>query len=95
MDAAPALAAMRPKLDRHLGKARALFDRADAHCRLAKKGPAKKGLRMTRKRLAMLRKALHGKPARSFPADVTEPIMRSATALGADVLTLSHTIVCR
>jgi hypothetical protein len=95
VDAAPALAGMRPKLDRHLGKARALFDRADARCRLAKKGPAKKSLRMTKKRLAMLAKALHGKSGRSLPAGVSEPIMLRATALGADVRTLSRTIVCR
>jgi hypothetical protein len=86
---------MRAKLDRHLGKARSLFEKADARCRLTKKGPAKKNLRMTKKRLAMLAKALHGKPARSLPAGVTEPITRRATALGADVLTLSRTIVCR
>ena len=86
---------MRPTLDRHLGKARGLFDKADARCRLAKKGRAKKSLRMTKKRLAMLAKTLHGKPARSLPTGVTDPIMRRATALGADVLTLSRTIVCR
>jgi len=94
VDATPALAVMRPTLDRHLGKARGLFDKADARCHLAKKGPAKKSLRMTKKRLRMVGKALHGKPARSLPAGVTDPIMRRATALGVDVLTLSNTIVC-
>jgi hypothetical protein len=95
VDAAPELAAMRAKLDKHLGKARGLLDKADARCRLAKKGPAKKSLRMTKKRLAMLGKVLHAKPSRSVPAGVTEPIMRSASSLGADVLRLSSTLVCR
>jgi len=94
VDDAPELAAVRAKLDRHVGKARGLFEKADARCRLAKKAPAKRSLRMTKKRLAMLRKALHAKPARSLPAGVTEPIMRDASTLGADVSTLSHTLAC-
>jgi hypothetical protein len=94
VDDAPALAAVRAKLDRHLGKARGLFDKADARCRRAKKGPAKRGLRMAKKRLGMLGKALNAKSARSLPVGVTEPIMRDASTLGADVLTLSRKLAC-
>jgi hypothetical protein len=87
---------MREKLDRHLAKARRMFDRADQRCQLAKRGPAKRNLRLVRKRLKMVGKALVGKPVRrTVPTDVTDPIARTAATLGIDVRTLATSILCR
>jgi len=83
-------------MERHLAKAMALFDKAQSRCQLAKRGPAKRSLRLVRKRLVKVGKALRSKLARkTLPPTVTDPIGHEASALGLDVRALATTISCR
>ena len=92
---APELTPMRPKLGKHLAKARRLLDKAEARCQLTKRGPAKRSLRMVRKQLKVVGKALLGKPVRrTVPPAVTDPLARTTAALGTDVRTLATSMVC-
>jgi hypothetical protein len=87
---------MRSDLDRHLGKAKGLLDKAEARCESAKRGPAKRSLRLVRRRLAKIGKALERSLARrTISSAVTAPIARSAAALATDVRALSSTLGCR
>jgi hypothetical protein len=87
---------MRPGLDRHLGRAQTLFDEAEDRCARAKRGPAKRSLRLVRRRLGRVGKALQRRLARRTVAStVTAPIARRAVALAADVRVLSTTLGCR
>jgi hypothetical protein len=87
---------MRADLDRHLGKARSLFDKAEERCESAKRGPAKRSLRGVRRRLGRVGKALRKSLVRrTISSAVTDPITRSAAALATDVRTLSTSLGCR
>jgi hypothetical protein len=96
IDGASALASMRARLDKHLLKARRMLDKAEARCRVAKRGPAKRSLRTVRKRLKLVGRVLVAKPVRrTAPPDVTDPIARTAAGLGTDVRALATSIDCR
>ena len=92
----PDLNPMRAKLAKHLAKAQRLFDKAEARCQVAKRKPAKRSLRMARRRLVKVGKMLLAKPARrTVPPGVTDPIARTATTLGTDLRTLASAIACK
>jgi hypothetical protein len=96
IDHAAELAVMRSHLDRHLGKARLHFDRAEARCGLAKRGPAKRSLRNVRRRLVKIGKMLQPKSVRNaVPPNVADPIAGTAAALGIDVRALAAALACR
>jgi hypothetical protein len=87
---------MRDHMERHLAKAMVLFDKAESRCRLAKRGPAKRSLRLVRQRLVKVGKALRSKLARkTLPPTVTDPIRTETSTLGLDVRALATTISCR
>ncbi len=89
------LAPMRAHLDRHLGRARTLLDKAEARCGLAKRAPAKRGLRGVRRRLGKVGRMLQMKLVRrTVPTTVTDPLVRRTSALAGDVRTLSAGLVC-
>jgi hypothetical protein len=96
VDTTAELAPMRGDLDRHLGKARSLFDKAEARCQVAKRGPAKRNLRLVRRRLGKVGKTLRRSLSqRAISSAVTDPIARSAAAIAADVRILSSGLGCR
>jgi len=87
---------VRAELDRHLGKARTLLDKAEVRCDGAKRGPAKRSLRQMRRRLARIGRTLQrGLVRRTVSSAVTDPIARRAAALAADVRILSAGLGCR
>jgi hypothetical protein len=92
----PSMAAVRGPIDRHLGKARVLVGKAETHCAEAKRGPARKCLRMLRRRLRMLGKALRARAVRKAvsPA-LVDPIGRAAATLANDVRTFTSDLTCR
>ena len=86
---------MRSHLDRHLGKARLHFDKAEARCGLAKSGPAKRSLRNVRRRLVKIGKMLRPKSTRvAVPPGIADPIANTAAALGFDVRALAAALAC-
>jgi hypothetical protein len=94
-DAVPALSPLRASFDRHLTKARALAHKADARCAQAKRGPARKGLRLLRQRLGMVGKSLRTRPVRTaVPSEVLDPLLRAAAALADDVRRLATSLAC-
>jgi len=87
---------MRDHMERHLAKAMVLFDKAASRCQLAKRGPAKRSLRLVRQRLVKVGKALRSKLARkTLPPTVTDPIRTETSTLGLDVRALATTISYR
>jgi hypothetical protein len=87
---------MRLELDRHLGKAKSLFDKAETRCESAKRGPAKRSLRLVRRRLGKVGKTLQrGVTHRAIAPGVSDSIARRTAALAADVRTLSSVLGCR
>jgi hypothetical protein len=92
----PELAAVRGPFDRHLAKAHALTQKAAARCELAKRGPARKGLRLLRRRLRMLGKAIRSQAqGRAVPPVVIEALAADAAALADDVRALAARLSCR
>jgi hypothetical protein len=86
---------MRPPLDRHLSRARTLLDGADDRCRVAKRGPAKHGLRMMRKRLTNVGRLLGSTHTRqSVPDDVTRRLRDEVLLLATDTRTLGRSLTC-
>jgi len=81
---------MRVRLDRNLGKARHLLDVAGASCDVAKRGPAKRRLRMMRRRLVRVAKTLRkgGAPT------ITAPIVQTTQALATDTRAFAAVLSC-
>jgi hypothetical protein len=95
VDGEAALAAMRDGLDRHLRKGETFLDQAESRCGAGRKGPARRSLRMMRRRLARIGKAMHAKPVRRTIAPaVTDPIMRAAAGLASDARTFAGRLTC-
>ena len=95
VDGTSELAQMRAALDRHLRKAHALFDHAESRCGAGRAKPARRNLRMSRKRVVMIATAMHAKLVRRrISPDVSTPIVRASAALASDMRTLATHLLC-
>jgi hypothetical protein len=83
---------MRVRIDKHLVRAGKLLGRSDDRCTAAKRGPARRSLRLVGRHLGRVRHVL--KVAHEARAETIASLSGDAISLRADTLELVHGLVC-
>jgi hypothetical protein len=84
---------MRGRIDKHLVRAGRLLGRSDDRCAAAKRGPARRSLRLVGRHLGRVKRMLKAAAREAHPQTIAS-LSGDTVALRTDTLALVHRLVC-